>query len=66
MYFLEMTTGSYRFLNVHEITDYKKKKLVQPIKLGRVQLIFHLKLLDILPKQYQLQIFFFLINIFFY
>lgn len=44
MYFLEMTTGSYRFLNVHEITDYRDKKLVQPIKLARVQLILHLKL----------------------
>lgn len=49
MYFLEMTTGSYRFLNVHKITDYRKKKLVQPIKLAKVQLILHLKL-DILTN----------------
>lgn len=59
MYFLEMTTGSYRFLNVHEITDYRKKKLVQPIKLARVQLIFHLKL-DILPKLVLVTIFLYL------
>lgn len=49
MYFLEMTTGSYRLLNVHEIADYRKKKLVQPITLARVQLTLHLKL-DILPN----------------
>lgn len=49
MYFLEMTAGSYRFLNVHEIIDYSKKKLVWSVKLARVQLILQLKL-DILPN----------------